>query len=442
MAKDIFDVDSDESKDLFSVSDTDAFNRKAEMGNSAKNLNHSYTNSNGGYCSNTKETSDSKKAKNQDKNVFNKKNTANRRDISAKNIFTTIKIIVFVLVAFNIVGKKGLFRGVFGSRSLKNFSKYVEKINNDKNTVSETVSVDGSVGDGNTEENITTGDSTIDRILSRRAKLWDKGHRSLFDETAKDYERKIFDKITGEIKGSNISHVRSRLEKEEQNLMMPEEFVYDCLASDDDGRYLCIINAITDDYKRVFDYRNNPVIEETLEKMLPIFGVENANESVITVYSIKNGLIQSFNIEPNVSADNKIVINGLYNNSLDKSFYQSTKDFIKEFNHMAVDDINNVLSDNRNIKSASKKFNSVHNIEGFDDAIILNGTRMLKIPNDDKIANIFKSVPFIDSIRLSYDLNTDKCYLIVGSNYSELEWRFEIEPKLNSKNKIVIKKML
>ena len=67
---------------------------------------------------------------------------------------------------------------------------------------------------------------------------------------------------------------------------------------------------------------------------------------------------------------------------------------------------------------------------------------MLKIPNDDKIANIFKAVPYIDDIVLRYDKNTKKPYVHVGSSYYEIGWSFDIEPKLSDDNKIVIKDML
>mgnify|MGYP000122284611 CR=1 FL=1 len=81
-------------------------------------------------------------------------------------------------------------------------------------------------------------------------------------------------------------------------------------------------------------------------------------------------------------------------------------------------------------------------IEDFDYAVKLNGTRMFKIPNDDKIANIFKAVPYIDDIILRYDPDTKKSYVYVASYYYRLSWDFDIEPKLNDKNKIVIKNML
>lgn len=109
---------------------------------------------------------------------------------------------------------------------------------------------------------------------------------------------------------------------------------------------------------------------------------------------------------------------------------------------MPVDDINDIFSSNRDINKILEKDYSTDKIEGFDDAVKLNGTRMLKIPNDERIANIFKAVPYIDDIVLRYDKNTKKPYVYVASHYYRLDWTFDIEPKLNDKNKIVIKDML
>lgn len=443
MAKDIFDVDNNDGGDLFSIKDSDIFNKKAEVRNSSKAFDYRSYAKGGSGNSDIKNLLNSKPGKNANKNVSYGKNTKKKGNSPFKSIPKAVKIILLILVAVNFIGKKGLLRK-FSFFKEPDIKYSVEETKTDDSVENAPVNENPEdvIDSDKLPDDMTTGDSAVDKIIAKRASLWSGDYRSSFYKTGNDYRESIFNKISDDIKKSDISDVKKRLEKEEKDLLISEETVYDCLSNYDDGRWLCIVNAVNNDYTKVFEYRDNSVIEETINKMLPISAIKADTADIITIYSIHTGLGQSFNIEQNVNDDNKIVINGLYTNSRDKSFYQSTDDFIKEFNKMPVDDINDLFSSNRDINKILEKDYSSDKIEDFDYAVKLNGTRMFKIPNDDKIANIFKAVPYIDDIILRYDPDTKKSYVYVASYYYRLSWDFDIEPKLNDKNKIVIKNML
>ena len=444
MAKDIFDIDNNDSKDLFSSRDSANFNKKAEMRNSSGVFDyHSYSKGGSGNAG-IKNLLNSKHGKNTDRNVSAGKKTAKKGNAPFKSIPKAVKIILFIFIAVNVLGRRGFLKNLSFFNKEQEMKQSIEIADNAEDAV-ETATTDDGLKDDITDilpDDMTTGDSEIDKIIAKRASLFNEDCRRFFHETKKEYAESIFNKINDDIKKSNISVVKERLKAEEKDLLIGDEAAFDCLSSYEDGRSLCIADAVNNDYSKVFEYRDNSMVEETLNKMLPISAIKADNADIITIYSIHTGLSQSFNIEQNVNEDNKIVINGLYNNSLDKSFYQSTEDFLKEFNKMPVDDIDDVFSSNRYINKILEEDYSTDKIEGFDDAVKLNGTRMLKIPNDERIANIFKVVPYIDDIVLRYDKNTKKPYVHVGSSYYEIGWSFDIEPKLSDDNKIVIKKML